>query len=137
MQCQGSCLQRAIAGAPGVLQLLQDFLVKGNVMRVSATSVYLITIVGFRDQEFRRLVDRCSDLPVELIRGGCLYDGSNASQRTERAARRSDLVVWRLELSRTFSHGFMARYNVVRVHGVSGAQREIRDFVARGLRRSA
>jgi hypothetical protein len=86
-------------------------------------SFYVVVAVGFRHKEFIRLEDKVATaaLPVFLVEGGHISEGSNAGCNACKAAKSADLVLWQPDGARHFSAGLVPSLPMARVNGVSSA----------------
>ena len=98
----------------------------------SAHTLNVVVVVGLRTQEFLRLRAKIARFrwPVDLVNGGHISEGSNASRDAQIEVSRADLVLWNPQGARHFSAGIIPLLRVRRIHGVSGAFRAIVDELA-------
>ena len=102
-----------------------------RLIRLVQEEACRVAVVGLRSQEFLRLRARVATfgLPIDLVNGGHISEGSNASRAAQFAVNRADLVLWNPDGARHFSAGIIPSLHVRRIHGVSGALRAIVEWM--------
>lgn len=96
-----------------------------------AQTLLVVVVVGLRFREFCRLRAKVVrfGLPVDLVNGGHISEGSNACRDAQSVVNRADLVLWNPNGARHFSAGVIPSLHVRRIHGVSGARRAIVEWI--------
>lgn len=102
-------------------------------------SFYVVVVVGLRHKEFIRLDGKVTKagLPVALIYGGHISEGSNAGCNATAATATADLVLWQPNGARHFAGGVIPTLTARRVYGVSSAFDTLSEWLISKNRQSA